>query len=353
MNIPVQQAQGIFTQRMIAAFKEKAKVTRFLQSFFPEIYSPTKLVEVGVMRDRELMAVDVERGTEGNRNSWSKAVVRDYLPPLYDEYFDLTELDLYDTLFGEKDIDEKTFARFWLSAMDRMSGLQDKIERAKEYQCSQVFETGVLTMNNGDAINFHRKAGSLVAYSAGINWNDSNVDPYQTIGNACDWLRQNALITDGVFNVLLGKEALYAFLNHPKVLARNDLKQVKWDDLSVPRPYGSGAKLHGEVTVGEHRARLFSYPQYYEQSNGTKVKYWPDKKVVVLPEVTNFVMAHAAVPQLLTGGQRMLQQGPYLPYDFMDYRKAKHDMGLKSAPVAVPVAVDEMYTFQPISDDAS
>lgn len=349
MSIPTQTAIGVLTNRVIRRYNEKATATRFLQSFASDDYSPTKLVSVAVVRDQEKIAVDVERGTEGRRNKFSHATVRDYMPPLYDEYFDATELDVYDTLFGAKDIEEKAFKLFYKDVTAKLDKMEDKIVRAKELQWAQVLETGVVSLVNGDDINYNRQAGSMVANSATNTWATSTVDPYDNMGDRADWIRQNGLSNTHTFDVILGKNAVSDFFNNAKVLARNDLKQVKLDNLSMPRPVGPGAKFHGEVTIGEYTARLWSYPQYYKDANNVMQPYWNPNKYVILADDVEFVTAHAAVPQLLTKGGMMLQQGPYLPYDYPDYRNASHDFGIKSAPLAVPVTIDKFATEEVVA----
>lgn len=347
--IPTQTAIGVLTNRLIRRYNERATATRFLQSFADNDYSPTKYVSVAVVRDQETIAVDVERGTEGNRNKASKATLRTYMPPLYDEFFDVTELDLYDTLFGAQNIDENAFKLFYKDVTAMMDKLIDKFVRAKELQWAQVFETGVVSLINGDDINYNRKAGSMVANSASNTWATSSVDPYDNMGDRADWIRQNGLSNTSTFDVILGKQAHAAFFNNAKVLARNDLKQMKLDNLSMPRSVGPGAKYHGEVTIGEYTARLWSYPQYYKDANGVMQPYWNPNKYVMLADDIEFVTAHAAVPQLLTQGGMMLQQGPYMPYDYPDFRKATHDFGAKTAPLAVPITIDKFATEEVVA----
>lgn len=353
MDIQTQQALGIFTDSVVSAFKKKATTTNFLGTFFPEKYSPTKLISVAVTRDKEKIAVDVERGSQGNRNTFSSASIRNYKPPFFDEFFDATELDLYDRLFGDKSINEDTFSAFVLDVADKMDILRFKVERKYEYMRAQVFEDGVVTVKNGDNINFNRKAESMVANVAGNTWTTDTVDPYQTIAVGCEFIRKEALYMGGHHNVILGSEAHAAFFNNAIVKGRNNLQQLKLDDLNPPRPIGAGAVYHGRVTAGQYTADLWTYPQFYEDAAGAKQPYINPKKIIVLPAATNFEMCYAAVPQLLTGGGMMLQQGPWLPYDYVDVRKCTHDFGIKSAGVPVPVAIDEMHTTQVIPDAGS
>jgi hypothetical protein len=68
MDISVTDARGLFTKMLIDVYQERIKPTAFLRSFFPSETSPTKEVAIEVERGFEKIAVDVFRGTEGNRN---------------------------------------------------------------------------------------------------------------------------------------------------------------------------------------------------------------------------------------------------------------------------------------------
>ena len=88
MSLPIQQARALFTKAFIRLYTEKVKVPVFLSSFFVEETYETKTVAIEVQRGTERIAVDVQRGTRGNRNTFSKSTEKEWLPPMYDEYYD-------------------------------------------------------------------------------------------------------------------------------------------------------------------------------------------------------------------------------------------------------------------------
>lgn len=57
-------------------------------------------------------------------------------------------------------------------------------------------------------------------------------------------------------------------------------------------------------------------------------------------------MAHCAVPQLIDQPGQTPQQGPYVIGNYKDPRKVADEFDIQSAFVAVPVAVDQIYTQQ-------
>jgi len=123
--IPASQARALFTQGLVDIYREQVKTTSFLRSFFPTEEFGTKYLSVEVERGFEKVAVDVTRGTEGNRNVFSKSTEKIWEPPLYDEFFDMTQLDLYDRLFTSSgNISDTDFGALIAEASNRTYALQ-------------------------------------------------------------------------------------------------------------------------------------------------------------------------------------------------------------------------------------
>ena len=95
-EISILQAHAQFTQKVVAVYNQIPKSTAFLRSFFKVKETNTKEVSIMVKRGTEYVAVDVERGTNGNRNRFSKSSQKVYIPPFFNEHFDLTEMKFYD-----------------------------------------------------------------------------------------------------------------------------------------------------------------------------------------------------------------------------------------------------------------
>lgn len=347
--IPAEQARSIFTQTLIDVYRERPRVMSFLRSFFPSVESVSKFVSIEVERGTELVAVDVVRGSEGNRNEVGLSTVKTLLPPYFREYFDATELDLYDRIIGTSgDIDSTVFAQFIDSVADKMVLLVDKIERAYELQCAQVLETGIVTLNNGSNVDYKRKALSKVDKGGGQYWDTAN--PYTDLETAAQFIREQGKSQGAVVNAIFGGQAWTSFLTNAKVLERNDIKSFTLDAINAPQRNSIGASFHGEVTIGSYRARLWTYPEVYQnRSNGAMVPYVNPKNVIVLPENPRFKMAFAAVPQLLTAENKVFKKGAYVFGDFPDERKATHEYDVKSAGIAVPVAVDQIHTTKVVA----
>lgn len=343
--LPMVQLRNLLTTQTIALMKERVQPTSFLRSFFPSKTSMTKTVSVEVQRGTEKVAVDVIRGTNSNLNEFGRSTVREYLPPLYDEYFVLSNLDVYDVAIGAQT--PAAIANVVETAAEKMILIKDKIERAIELQAAQVLQTGVITLSNGDNINFNRKAASMVDINVGGNyWNTTGSDPIKDLENACIFLRKTGKAQGQVVNAIMGDTALAAFLNDPAVKSRADIRNMNFDALAVGLRDAVGSVPIGQVNAGQYIVNIWSYSEFYDNANDVSTPYVATGNVIVMPTNTQFVTAFAAVPQLLSDGGQAPQRGEYLVQDYIDERGSNHEMRIKSAPLVIPVSIDRIYTMK-------
>jgi hypothetical protein len=348
MNISTTDARSLFTKKLVATFTDSHKPKTFGRSFFNETESSSKEISIEVQRNRSLIAVDVVRGSDGNRNTFGSSTEKIFVPPMYDEFFDATELDAYDALYIEKEISPINFGKFLEKAAEKMEVIKDKIERSYEKQTWEVLETGIVTLVNGINIDFKRKAASLVDLGGGAYWTGGSVDPNTALEAGCTFLKETGKMAGSVVNVIMGASAFAAYQNNTIVKAR--ATQVQWglDKIMPAQAQAVGASYHGYTSVGPYTLHLWSYPDFYETAAGVKTKYVNDKKIIMVPEKPSFVLSYAAVPQLLSTGIAPVK-GKFMAYEHIDPRKVAHLMGVKSAGVAIPVGVDEIYTAQVVA----
>lgn len=352
-SISTTQARGLYTKTIVDLYKERVVPQSFLRSFFAPKESSTKYISVEVQRGTEKIAVDVSRGTEGNRNSFGISNERIILPPYFREYFDGTEIDLYDRIFGTSgEVDVNTFTQFMDNIAEKYGVLTDKIDRAYEKQCADVFTTGVITLADNTTIDFKRKTESIIDV-ADINtnrrWTDStNSKPFTDLENGAKFLREKGKSSGSVINVIMGAKALAAFLENTKVQSRADIKNFSLDTIAAPQRNSVGASYNGSVSAGAYRFDLWTYPEVYENNAGTLIPYIAEEKVILLPQTPRFTMAYAAVPRLLNDGATPVR-GRYVLGDYIDQRNSAHIFDIKSAGVAVPVTIDQIYTMKVVA----
>jgi len=344
-NIPLVDARGLFTKSLVSVYREKISVTSFLRSFFEPIEVMTKEVSIAVQRGTEKVAVDVVTYSDGNRNSFDKSSEKIFIPPFYHEYLTANDHRLYDQVVTALSQGNTTFfAEMTAELAEDLMTLQNKIERAVEVQCSQVLQTGVLTLNSKTDIDFNRKAASIVAYNIANDFSVGTVDPRIVLENGCNFIRQQGKSQGGTYNAILGSEALNELINNTLIKESQDLRNVDLGTIREPQRNSVGGTLHGQLSCGSYKVNLWTYPEFYDNASGTSTSYIDAKKVILLPENPKFKLVSAAVPQLIEDG-RVPQNGAYLVQEFMDRKKTAHEVHIKSAQVVIPVAIDQIYTI--------
>lgn len=341
------QARGLYTQVLIDVYQERIKPQGFLRSFFPSTFRRSKLVSIEVERTTEKVAVDVIRGSEGNLNRFSKSTEKVWEPPFWREYFNATELDVYDRVIGSTAGDNtRLFADLMNDVGDRIGSLQDKIERAKEILCAQVLQTGILTTTIGDNIDFKRRAESIVDLNTAGGYFSTDSDVFDQFRAGCEFLRIFGKVTAmNGFVAILGATVIKDLFDNQVFKDRQNLFSMKLDVIQPPQAKASGGVYHGTITCGPYTVQLWSYPDFHEDANGDMVPYIDDDNFVLLPPAPRFKFAHCLVPQVVMPGTTIApQDGEWVYGDYIDERKAKHDFDVQCAGLPVPVAVDQVYT---------
>lgn len=353
MAIPVSQVRALFTQALIDVYQERIRPTDFLRSFYTVKKVATKYVSIEVERMQERIAVDVVRGSDGNRNTFPKSTQKVFDPPMYKEYMDATELDLYDRVLGSQgDGNENLFVDLLDSVADRLGELQAKMERSQELQCAEIFEFGTVTTKNADVINYKRKAESIINLGSGQYFANA-IDPFKKFEAGCVFLRTKGKSVDATFNAILGETAMADLLGNTEFKARQNMFNLSLDAVQGPIRNGAGAAYFGRITCGSYNVQLWVYPQSYDLDNGdgtfTATPYWNPKKVVMVPLSPRFKHSFAQLPQVIEPGvHRAPAQPLYLIGEYIDKRKTQHVFDIACAPLPVPVAVDQIYTFQAV-----
>jgi hypothetical protein len=349
MNIQTTDAQGLYTKKLIAVYNETIAPTKFLGSFFPDA-EPSDSLELAISatRTNEKIASDVLRGTDGNRNTFSRSTEKIFVSPYFREYWDVTSLDFYDRLWRASSISESALSDLINQGVKKTKALQDKIERAYELQRAQVLQTGRLIMSQGiGVIDFKRKAGSIVdATAAGYFAN--SIDPFPVFEAAGTFLRTVGKVTNPTFVSILGSQAISDLINNAKFQLRQNLFNMSLDAVAAPQRNSEGATYHGTLTAGPYRFELWTYPQYYDNAAGTPTPYIDPKNMIILPANPKFEMGWAAVPQLLEPGQAPVL-GKYIVSQFTDEKKRTREYHIESAGMPILEGVDQVYTAKVVA----
>lgn len=352
MNISSVDARSIYTKKLVAVFKDRIAPTNFLEGFFPTTdkdITDSLMVSVQAQRITEKVATDVVRGTDGNRNKFTRSTENIFLGPYYREYFDQTNMQVYERTFYANEVSDNELIRLINDTADHSMELQEKIQRKLELQRVQILTTGIMTMAQGAGqITFQRRPQSLVDLSVSAPWTGAG-DPYVAISNAGDFLRKFGKVAPGRLIVIMGSEAKAALMNNAIFKVNQGYFNMKLDSVVPPEKQSGGAIYHGVLTAGNYMAEIWTYPAWYEDAAGTMVDYLDPKKIIVLPS-TGFQAktVYAAVPQLLQPGQRPTRAKFHLN-EYVDEKARTREYHVESAGMPILVSVDRVYTAKVVA----
>jgi len=353
--ITLNQHKEIITKKILRRFSDDKGVQLGFSGFFPAELSIEKQVGIEVERNLQKLAVDVQRCTDPVRNTFSKSVEKLFEPPFYNEAFDFTGCQRYDVTFGNSTNPSSSDAINMINQTGKyIKKIENKIKRAIELQRAQVLQTGIVTLKNGDNIDFKRQANSLVALGAGARWNDATGVPNTDLKNAGIFLRDEGLSTSNTLNAIMGTVAFEAFISNAQVIKEADVRRINRIDIQAPQfDNVTGMAFQGKFSVGDFNINIWTYNATYHNDNNVVTKYLDPKKVIVLPEDFEGITAYAGIPAITRDKANaefsqfisMIESEMYLD-NYIDQVKMAHWFRLRSAPLVVPVSIDRIYTIQ-------
>lgn len=353
MAITLNQHKENVTKKIIGRFSDMTAPKLGLKSWFPSETTTSKQVSIEVQRNRKLAAVDVERGTEGNLNTFGKFSEKIYVPPFFKEFFNFSDLDVYERTFGNgSSPNESDYLNMLRTSTEKLMVLKNKIEIATEIQRSQALQTGIVTMKNGDNIDFKRKATSIVDLGAGNYWDGTEADILNDLAEGVKFCRQEGKSGVRNYDAILGSQALAAIFNNADLLKLLDNRNLNVGMVGTTMfDDATGLNYHGRLNLKNAAIDLWTYDDFYELADGTNVEFIDTKNAIVIPRDFMGKQAYAGVPAIMRDTQnaefnQWITQVAAEHYvnNFVDPRNASHIFQLYSAPLAIPFSVDRVWT---------
>jgi len=353
--ITLNQHKQTITSRIIASFSDDSAPVMGLAAWFPNLTTSDKLVGIEVERNLQLIAADVQRNTGGNVNSFSNYTQKLYMPPYFEEIFDFSSVEYYNVTFGNSNNPSQSQAFSMIrEANRRLMSLKHKIQRAIEKQRAQALQTGIVTLTNGDNIDFKRKALSMVVHGGTDVWSNAAGTPLDDIATGIKWIRQQGKSSSRSFDLILGEAAFASFMNNAQVKAAADFRRINILEIGTTKfDNTTGLNYHGRISTKNGNVDLWTYDDFYEDPAGTFVEYISPKNVVLLPRDFKASTSYAGVPAI----KRDKENAEYPEYiqqveaefymnNYIDPKKKAHWFEICSAPLAVPISIDRVYTIQ-------
>jgi hypothetical protein len=357
MAISLIEHSNALTKKIVGVFEENIPVRSGFSAWFPEETTPTLEVDVEVQRGADLIAVDVVRFTEGNKNKFSRVSEHKYIPPYFKEDYDFQRDQVYmNTIALGVGLDNaqvnSVIAR---NAVKNVSKNRDKIVRAIRKQQADVLQTGIITLANGDNIDFKRKASSMVV-TVNLWSNATTAKPIDDIRAGMTFLRNIGNSSGASVNVVMRGDAFAAMMACDQMSKQGPyvVEQIQRINVGMPQfTESTGFALQGRVAAGDFVVNLWTYNEKYTDANGATQYYLDNANVVIIPDDFQGKTIFGGLPTLNTttiGGSSVdipgIVEANYLIRSYSDKKTLSSTIELTSAPLVIPFTIDKIYTVK-------
>ena len=362
MAINTTEARSIFRLSIDQVFQDKLPPLMPFASLATETTTSAKEVGWEVRRWLELVAADQPRGGEGQLNNFGNSTGKLTVPPYYHEYFDITEIQHYDRLFGtsSESIDSGVLDSIIDQSAEKLSILGDKIRRKLEIDWAAVMKSGIVVSQHAGTFDFQRRAESKedlgTAYGADRYWDGAAPKILEDLARGAKFIRSygKARVAQMV-PVVLGANALNALLSSDAVKDQLSINQSQFDRVRIMMPelMEAGFTMHGTIAAGNYTFALMGYSETYDTATLTGVDYWDPDYVVMFPTRPVLTTKYAGVPAIkrdLSNAEFaefiQFMDGKFTTDNFIDNRAKAHVFEISSAFLPVPTAVDQLWTIK-------
>jgi hypothetical protein len=143
-------------------------------------------------------------------------------------------------------------------------------------------------------------------------------------------------------------------MNNDQVKERADFRRISRLEIGMPQfDNTSGLVFHGQVATADYAINLWTYNEFYELANGSKARYIDEKNVILIPEDFRGATAYAGIPAIVRDVDNAEFpeyitpiEAEYYINNWLDKSKKAHWFEIASAPLAIPVSIDRLYTIQ-------
>lgn len=354
--IPAQEHSRLIAKKVVGKFEEKIPVRNGFSGFFKKETTSALMVDVEVQRDNDFIAVDVKRFAEGNHNTYTRSTEHTYLPPFYKEIYDFNRDDVYLKTVAQGVTNNVGINQaISKNALKALTKNKNKILRAIQKQQADVMQYGVVTMKNGDTIDYRRKSESMVDLTTGNYWNEESTDPKKDFTNAMKFLRSEGNSSGESINAVMREEAMNALLANAAMQKLLDSRRIDRGKIIMPQfDNTTGMAFQGQIAAGDFVLNLWTYNEKYKDPETLEDKYYLDREnVVVIPNDFQGKQIYGGLPYMRTvimGGQSVkmpsIMEKDFLVRAYSDEKTISSSLELTSAPVSVPFTIDKIYTMK-------
>lgn len=273
------------TRTMLRALEQmKSAKTFLLDTFFRATEtSVTKHVDIDIMKGKRKLAPFVSPRSQGKVMDRLGFATRTYTPPYVKPKMVTTAQDFLTRSMGEHIYAsaDNAATRAAKQVGKDLAYLEEIITRREEWMAAQLLQTGkVVVQGDGvdDEIDFGMDATHIITLTGNDLWSDqTNSTPIEDLRA---WRR--LILKDSGMNstdVVMGTDALDAFLDHPDVQSKLDTRRIDLGQID-PRQVPSGAIYYGRIK--DVALDLWVYDEWYYDEDTTQDKTLIDTKKIIM-----------------------------------------------------------------------
>jgi len=350
------------TKRMITAYLQQRAPTMFFAGFFqspPENFHTSETVEIDIERGQEDVAIVIQDLSAGTRrNATDIFTNKEFTPPIYDEEVAINSFDLLKRNAGDNPFENVDFRGALTTRVLRgVRQIENKINRSKELQASQVMQTGKLVLTDKDGVPLYSldyKPKATHFPTSAIAWNAGGATIAEDINALAEVIR-----TDGLADpdqVIMGVNAFEAFIADDEIQKRFDNRRMELGRIVPMEMRGQGGIFRGVVEVGNYSYDVWTYGgRFTDPQTGLAVQFMDPGKCVVRASAGRMDATFGAVPNI---GTMLGQMGnnilPELPgrisgsaggvdlftNAYLSENGKQLFAGVASRPLYIPTAID-------------
>lgn len=352
----------VYRTAFLEAYKQVVITFPFLSTFFrttPRDIVNAKEIKIEIKRSGRYIAPVISAITQkGGRIRKDAYVGKKFTPPIIGLTADFNAEDLNEKQFGKTEYDTadtEYMLQLMNNIMNALEEIDPQIIRSVEFQASQIFQTGTMTLydENGTAVyelSFYPKATHFPTVT--VPWSDEDSNPDTDIENLVDVIEEDG--ETSINNIVFSPTARKNYLANSKVNDKFDITRMA-SGIYNPTMRNPGVKFLGNLLIGARYFDCWEYTAKFKHpSTGTLTPFLTDENVLLLPDAdgpnVDYRLTYCRIPQILPSnplftnvlptGMTNLDNRAYNIRVWGDEEADTLNLTVKGKPLAIPVAID-------------
>lgn len=297
-------ATEIFRKLMMEAYKERRDADLWLAGLFEtraKNISDTEKVAIDVVRWEENISpvVGITAGPTMNTNN--SFTTKEWTPPSINEGqpFDAAELMRRSPGSNEYEATDEGFQEAFADRlMEGMNKLEGKIRRNRNWQASQVLQTGLLALvdeDGNDAYTIDFKPKSSHFPTAGTAWDAGSPTPLRDIMDLADVIRDDSGKDANM--LIMGDLSFQAFIASSDVSDKLNNRRYEIGEIAPRENKGVGGKFQGVIHIGSYAFEIWTYNgRAIIPGDSTATRMIDRDSCILMSNETRFDTVFAGVP---------------------------------------------------------